>query len=87
MTKVEISIDYPDGYCSEGNMRATMTTAGYELNLEEILRMVASALRGVGYCFDGHLEVVYEEGIDDATTSDRKISKSEARRREHFKQS
>lgn len=83
-----LSIDYPEGYCSQGNIEAIMTTSSYELTIQEVLNMMTHVLRGAGYCFDGKVSIVPEEEDDyDSTAEGREVSKSEARRRKHFKQS
>jgi len=88
MTKVEISIDYPPDYCSEGSITSTMTTGSYELTIQEVLNMMTHVLRGAGYCFDGKVSIVpEEEEYDPTATTDREVSESEKRRRKHFKQS
>jgi hypothetical protein len=86
MTKVEISINYPEGYCSQGNMVSTMVASGHELTISEVLNMMTHCLRGVGYCFDGEVSIVpTEEELyeSSAAASDGKVNKSEERRRKY----
>lgn len=86
MTKVTLSINYPEGYCSEGNIEATMTASSHQLTISEVLNMMTHVLRGAGYCFDGIVSIVpEEEGEYVPTTRSRESSKSETRRREHLK--